>query len=98
MMGGENRRSILTLDRDYSEKAQYIGKSPSYLEPISGSLHVPIEGVYSAAEKTEGRVAIGEETVQNHVENAARAYLEPNRNTMHEPIEGRSRATPRRFK
>ena len=90
MMGGENRRSILTLDRDYSEKAQRTCKAPSYLEPNSGSLHVPIEGVYSAAEKTEGRVAIGEKTGQNHVEKQSRAYLERIRNSMHEPIEGRS--------
>ena len=56
---------------------------PSYLEPISGSLHVPIEG----------RVTIEEKHNQKHVENAARAYLERIRNRMQKPIEGLSQTT-----
>ncbi len=48
------------------------------MEPISGSMHVPIEG----------RVAIGGKCNQNHVENAARVHLERIRNTMQKPIEG----------
>jgi len=75
--GGELRRGCLRYFMGYSATAQCIGK-PSYLEPNSGSLHVPIEG----------RVAIGEKTAQNHDENAERIYLEPIRNRMHEPIEG----------
>jgi hypothetical protein len=51
-------------------------------------MHRTIEGDYSAAEKIEERVAIGEKTAQNHVENAARTYLERIRNTMQKPIEG----------
>ena len=49
-------------------------------------MHRTIEGDYSAAEKIEDRVGIGEKTAQNHVENEA--YLERIRNRMHEPIEG----------
>ena len=77
-MGGENQRGSFTLFSGYSATAQCIGKARSYLEPNSGSLHVPIEG----------RVAIGEKTARNHDENAERIYLEPIRNRMHEPIEG----------
>jgi len=73
--------------RANSTKAQCTGKQ-SYLEPNSGSLHVPIEGVYRATEKTEDRVTIGEKRSQNHAENDA--YLEPNRNRMQKPIEGSS--------
>ena len=72
-------------------------QTPSYLEPNSQSLHVPIEGVYRITEKTEkieSRVPIGRKTAQNHDENAARTYLEPNRNSMHKPIEGRSCPLP----
>jgi hypothetical protein len=88
-MGGEIQRGSLTHDTGYSTKAQCIGKQ-SYLEPNSGSLHVPIEGVYRITEKTEDRVAIGEKTAQNHVENTARTYLERIRNSMQIPIEGLS--------
>ena len=88
-MGGEIQRGSLTHDTGYSAKAQCIGK-PSYLEPNSGSMHVPIEGVYRTTEKIEDRVAIGEKTAQNHVENAARTYLERIRNRMQKPIEGLS--------
>ena len=90
MMGGE-KQSSLAHDSGYYRKAQLIGK-PSYLEPISGSLHVPIEGVYSTAERREDRSRIGEKTAQNHVENQEqpRTYLERIRNRMHEPIEGLS--------
>ena len=70
----------------------------AYLEPISGSMQKPIEGVYPPAEKIEDRSAIGEKHNQNNVKNTARAYLERIRNSMQKPIEGRSRATPRRFK
>ena len=88
-MGGENQRGSLNDTSGYSKKAQCTGV-PSYLDPISGSLHVPIEGVYP--KKIEDRVAIGEKTAQNHVENTARTYLERIRNTMQKPIEGLSRA------
>jgi len=87
MMGGENQRGSSCHFSGYSEKAHCTGKR-SYLEPISGSLHVPIEGVYSAAEKIEDRVTIGEKHSQNHAENAARTYLERIRNSMQKPIEG----------
>ena len=86
-MGGESQRSSLTYDTGYSETPQFTG-TPSYLEPISGSLHVPIEVVYRATEKTEDRVAIGEKRNQNHAENTARTYLERIRNSMQKPIEG----------
>jgi len=88
-MGGEIQRSSLNHDTGYSTTAQCTGKR-SYLEPNSQSLHVPIEGVYRITEKTEDRVAIGEKTAQNHVENTARTYLERIRNTMQKPIEGLS--------
>ena len=58
------------------------------MEPNSGSMHVPIEGVYSATEKIEDRVANGEKHNQKHVEKQRQAYLEPNRNGMQKPIEG----------
>ena len=74
----------------YSEKAQCTGNLPSYLEPNSGSLHVPIEGVYRVTEKIEGRSAIGAETAQKYVENRRRTYLQPNRNTMQKPVGGLS--------
>jgi hypothetical protein len=51
-------------------------------------MHVPIEGVYRATEKTEDRVAIEEKHSQNHAENTARTYLERIRNGMQKPIEG----------
>jgi hypothetical protein len=89
-MGGEIQRGNLTHDTGYSAKAQFTGKQPSYLEPNSGSLHVPIEGVYRITEKIEDRVTIGEKTAQNHVENTARTYLERIRNSMRIPIEGLS--------
>ena len=44
IMGGENQRRSLTRDTGYSETAQCTGK-PSYLEPISGSLQKPVEGL-----------------------------------------------------
>jgi hypothetical protein len=87
VMGGEKRRDISTYLSGYSETAQCIGKL-SYLEPISGSLHVPIEGVYCTAEKIEDRSRIGDKHNQKHVENAARAYLDRIRNGMQKPIEG----------
>src|SRR4030067_3603886 len=87
-MGGENQRGSSCQFSGYYSKAQCIGKPPSYLEPISGSMHVPIEGVYRITEKIEDRVAIGEKTTQNHVENTARTYLERIRNRMQKPIEG----------
>jgi hypothetical protein len=77
VQGGEVERGSLTQFSGCSVKAHCIGKR-SYLEPNSGSLHVPIEG----------RVANGEKRNQNHVENSARAYLERIRNGMQEPIEG----------
>jgi len=80
----------------YSGIAQCTG-TRSYLEPNSGSLQKPIEGVYSLLEKIEDRSRIGEKTAQNHVETAVRAYLEPIRNRMHEPIEGLSRQFCRGF-
>ena len=84
-MGGELQRSRLNEASGYSRKAHCIGK-PSYLESNSGSLHVSIEGVYSAAEKIEDRGAIGEETTQKNAEK--RTYLERIRNTMQKPVEG----------
>ncbi len=61
------------------------------MEPISGCMHVPIEGRSKiiVAEEIEDSVAIGEKTVQSHVEK--RVYLERIRNSMQKPIEGRSR-------
>ena len=88
-MGGEIQRGSLTHDTGYSTKAHCIGKQ-SYLEPNSGSMHVPIEGVYRITEKIEDRVAIEEKHNQNHAENAARTYLERIRNSMPKPIEGLS--------
>ena len=66
-MGGENQRGSQNQLSGYSEKAQCIGKQ-SYLEPNSGSLHVPIEGVYRTTEKTEDRVTIEEKHNQTHAE------------------------------
>jgi hypothetical protein len=43
-MEGETQRASVNISRANSVKAQCTGK-PSYLEPISGSLHVPIEGL-----------------------------------------------------
>jgi hypothetical protein len=86
-MGGENQQDSLNRFSGYSKSAHCIGM-PSYLEPNSGSMHVPIEGVYRATEKTEDRVAIGEKHNQNHAENTAQTYLEPIRNRMQKPIEG----------
>ena len=90
-MGGENQRSSLTLDTGYSETAQCIGK-PSYLEPISGSLQKPVEGLLSLLKKIEDRSAIEEKHNQNHVEKQKRTYLERISNTMQKPIEGLSRS------
>jgi hypothetical protein len=92
-MGGEEREGSLNRFSGYSDTAQRTEK-PAYLEPIRQSMHVPIEGVCTAAaKKIEDRVAIGQKHNQNHAENPARAYLERIRNTMHEPIEGRSKIT-----
>ena len=87
-MGGDSQKGSLTSFRASSAKAHCTGKQPSYLTPNSGSLHVPIEGVYCVAEKIEEEFAIGEKTAQNNVE--TRVYLERIRNRMHEPIEGLS--------
>ena len=65
VQGGEVQRGSLTQFSGYSDKAQCIGKR-SYLEPISGSMQKPIEGL---SKKIEDRVTIGEETAQKHVEN-----------------------------
>ena len=90
MLGGENQRSSLIISSGYSNKAQFIGKPPSYLEPNSGSLQKPIEGVY--AENIEDRARIGVLRCQCHVEKSARVYLERIRNGMQKPIEGLSQA------
>jgi len=58
------------------------------LEPNSGSMHVPIEGVYRVTEKIEDRSRIDFFRSQWHVEKATRAYLERIRNRMQKPIEG----------
>jgi len=87
MLGGENQQSSLNFSSGYSKSAQCIGKS-RYLEPNSQSMQKTVEGVYP--KKIEDRVAIGEKTAQNHVENTARTYLERIRNTMQKPIEGLS--------
>jgi len=42
--GGERQRSSLSFDTGCSAKAHCIG-TPSYLEPNSGSLQKPIEGL-----------------------------------------------------
>ena len=93
--GGESQRSRLISFRANSAKAKCTGK-PAYLEPISGSMHVPIEGVYRTAEKIEERVAIEEKSNRNHVESQkqTRTYLERIRNSMQKPIEGRSSPLP----
>jgi hypothetical protein len=44
-MGGESQKASLNQVTGYSTYAHCIGK-PSYLEPNSGSLQKPIEGVY----------------------------------------------------
>ena len=100
VLGGDFQRGSLNYIVGYSATAQCTGKG-SYLEPNSGSLHVPIEGVYRTAEKIEDRVAIGGKHNQNYVEKEARTYLEHIRNTMQKPIEGggykpRATATPRK--
>ena len=59
MLGGEIQRGSVIHDTGYSEKAHCTGNPRSYLEPISGSLHVPIEGSYPTAEKIEDRSRIG---------------------------------------
>ena len=87
MLGGENQRSKLFLIRANSAKAHCTGKPP-YLEPISQSMHVPVEGVYCIAEKIEDRSRIGEKHSQNHVEKQRRTYLERIRNRMQKPVEG----------
>ena len=85
-MGGEIQRRRLNGATGYSRKAHCTGK-PSYLEPNSGSLHVPIEGVYSyRLEKIEDRGAIGEETAQKNAEK--RTCLERIRHRMQKPVEG----------
>jgi len=76
MLGGDVERGCLKGLLGYSMCPLHW--KPSYLESISGSLHVPIEG----------RVTIEEKHNQKHVENAARAYLERIRNRMQKPIEG----------
>jgi len=53
----------------YSDTAQCIG-TRSYLEPNSGSLHVPIEGVYRVTEKIEGRSLLEKNTTKEEI-NAA---------------------------
>jgi hypothetical protein len=80
--GGELRREGFSYVMGYSETAQRTGNTHSYLEPNSQSMHVPIEGVYRAAEKTEDSAAIGAETAQKHVggishrqQNSAKAFL-----------------------
>jgi hypothetical protein len=45
-MGGESQKASLNQVTGYSTYAHCIGK-PSYLEPNSGSLQKPIEGVYA---------------------------------------------------
>jgi len=91
LWGGEVERGRLRQFAGYSATAQCTGM-PAYLEPNSGSLHVPIEGVYPATEKIEDKVAIGGKHSQNHAEkrSLSRTYLQPIRNRMHEPIEGLS--------
>ena len=80
------RREGLSYVMGYSETAQCTGNLPSYLEPNSGSLHVPTEGVYRVTEKIEGRSAIGVKKAQKYVENRRRTYLLPIRNTMQKPV------------
>jgi hypothetical protein len=86
-MGGENQQDSLNRFSGYSKSAHCIGM-PSYLEPNSGSLHVPIEGVYRVTEKIEDRSRIGVFSSQWHVEKTTSAYLERIRNTMQKPVEG----------
>jgi len=64
MRGGEVQRGSLTQFSGYSVKAQCTG-ARSYLEPNSGSLQKPIEGL---SKKIEDRGAIGTKTAQNHAE------------------------------
>jgi hypothetical protein len=68
VQGGEDQRGSLTQSSGYSVKAHCIGKR-SYLEPNSGCMQKPIEGL---SKNIEGRVTIGEKTAQNHVENYKR--------------------------
>jgi hypothetical protein len=44
-LGGERHRGSVSYVTGYSATAQRTG-NPAYLEPISGSLQKPIEGVY----------------------------------------------------
>ena len=59
MLGGENQRGSIIHDTGYSEKAQCTGNQRSYLEPITNSMHEPIEGVYRVTKKIEDRSRIG---------------------------------------
>jgi hypothetical protein len=84
VMGGENQSS-LTHDSGCYVKAQCTGKPPSYLEPNSGSMHVPIEGVYRAAEKLEGRSLLATASTKSMLSALNKGGIDKNRTTVHTP-------------
>jgi hypothetical protein len=77
VLGGGEQSSCLDSSGGYSSKAHCTGNR-SYLEPISGSMQKPIEGL----------IAIGAFSGQWHVGNARRIYLERIRNSLQKPVEG----------
>jgi hypothetical protein len=84
--GGERQRGKAVSRPGYSEKAQCTGM-PSYLEPISQSMHRTIEeGV--CPKKIEDRSHIDAFRSQWHVEKPRQAYLQPISGPMQKPIEG----------
>ena len=85
--GGESQRGKAVSSPGYSEEAHCTGKTPSYLEPISQSMHRTIEeGV--CPRKIEDRSRIGAFRSQWHVEKPRQAYLQPISGSMLKPIEG----------
>jgi hypothetical protein len=69
--GGESQRGGFRVSRADSAIAHCTGK-PSYLEPISGSMHVPIEGLLARLKKIEDRSRSGEKSNQSHDEKPPR--------------------------
>jgi hypothetical protein len=63
-LGGERHRGSVSYVTGYSATAQRTG-NPAYLEPNSGSLQKPIEGL---SEKIEDRSRIGCSVNQKHAE------------------------------
>jgi hypothetical protein len=64
-LGGEIQQTSLNRNTGYSDQTHCTG-NPAYLEPNSGSLQKPIEGVYQ--KKIEDRSRIGCSVNQKHAE------------------------------